>query len=265
MTDEAEIRATIAATWDAGADTYDDHLRHGILHEDEGVAWSRLATAIFGDPRRTEVPIKRVLDVGTGTGLMALLAAELGHDVTGLDMSEGMLDNARRKARDLHLDVRLDLGDAEDPPYAPGTFDVLISRHLVWTLLHPADTLETWSTLVRPGGLIVVIDGAYGDRDPIGAITARIAGWILRRRGHGTNDHAYPDAVMGRLPLARQRSPAALADLMRAAGLESVKVRPLTEIERVERAHLGLLERLSDRWVRYLATARRPISGVRDD
>ena len=255
MTDDQDIRATMAAAWDAGAGTYDDHLRHGILHEDEGVAWSRLATAIFGDPRRTDVPIKRVLDIGTGTGLMALLAAELGHDVTGLDMSEGMLDQARRKAREFHLDVRLDLGDAEDPPYAPGTFDVLISRHLVWTLLHPAETLEMWSTLVRPGGVIVVIDGAYGGGGPL----ARLAQWLVRRRSGGT-DHAYPDELHARLPLAHQRDPGAVARLMREAGLADVKVRPLTEIERVERAHMGRLERLADTWIRYLATGRRPLT-----
>ena len=255
MTEEHDIRASMVAAWDAGAETYDDHLRHGILHEDEQVAWSRLATAIFGDPRRTEIPIKRVLDVGTGTGLMALLAAELGHDVTGLDMSEAMLAEAQQKSRRLHLDVRWDVGDAEDPPYAPGTFDVLVSRHLVWTLLHPAETLETWSTLVRPGGLVVIIDGAYGRGSPL----ARVAKWIIRRRASGS-DHAYPHEVQARLPLARQRDPGAVTRLMRDVGLRDVKARPLTEIERVERSHMGRLERLADTWIRYLATGRRPLT-----
>ncbi|HLA15756.1 MAG TPA: methyltransferase domain-containing protein [Candidatus Limnocylindrales bacterium] len=255
MTDEPQIRETITATWDAGAGTYDDHLRHGILHEDEGVAWSRLATAIFGDPRRTEVPIKRVLDVGTGTGLMALLAAELGHDVTGLDASEGMLDRARRKARDLHLDVRWDIGDAEDPPYAPGTFDILVSRHVTWTLLHPAETFERWSTLVRPGGLIVILDGSSSAGGPV----ARLAKWLVRRRSGG-NDHAYPDHVHHSLPLAHGATPAAIARLMREAGIGDVKVRPLTEIERVERSHMSRLERLADTWIRFMATGRRPLT-----
>jgi 2-polyprenyl-3-methyl-5-hydroxy-6-metoxy-1,4-benzoquinol methylase len=257
MTDETQVRQAIVATWDESAGTYDRHLRHGILHEDEGVAWSRLATALFGDPRRTDVPIKRILDVGTGTGLMALLAAELGHDVTGLDVSESMLELARRKAASLRLDVRWDLGDAEDPPYAPGTFDVLVARHVAWTLLHPRETIERWSTLVRPGGLIVIIDGAYGSRDPLTRITAAIARWILDRRSGGSG-HAYPDMVQERLPLARQRSPVTVAGLMRDAGLRDVKVRPLTEIERVERAHMGTLERLADTWIRYLASGRRP-------
>jgi SAM-dependent methyltransferase len=259
MQDETEIRRSIAAAWEAGAASYDESLRHGIIHEDEAVAWSRLATAIFGDPRRTDVPIKLVLDVGTGTGLMALLAAELGHDVTALDMSEAMLDQARQKARSLHLDIRWEVGDAEDPPYAPGTFDVLVSRHLVWTLLHPGETLERWATLVRPGGLVVILDGAYEKRDPGRRFVARVASWIVRRRSDPT-DHAYPEDVQQRLPLVRQRSPSAVADLMRGAPLVDVKIRPLTEIERVERSHMGRLERLADTWVRYLASGRRPLS-----
>jgi ubiquinone/menaquinone biosynthesis C-methylase UbiE len=201
------------------------------------------------------VPIRRVLDIGTGTGLMALLAAELGHDVTGLDMSEGMLDQARRKARELRLDVRWDVGDAEAPPYSPGTFDVLVSRHVAWTLLHPAETLETWSTLVRPGGLVAILDGAHGSGGPI----ARAAKWWLRRGQPAGNDHAYPHEVQDRLPLARQRSTEEVARLMRSAGLADVKVRPLTEIERVERSHMTSVERLADTWIRYLATGRRPL------
>ena len=256
MTDDTHLRAAIVHAWNEGAATYDDHRRHGILHEDESVAWSRMATAIFGDPRRTEVPIKRVLDVGTGTGLMALLAAELGHDVTGLDMSEAMLDRARRKARELRLDVRWDVGDAEDPPYAPGTFDILVSRHVAWTLLHPAETLETWSTLVRPGGLVAILDGAYGGVGPV----ARVARWWLARRHPGGSDHAYPHEVQERLPLARQRSTEEVARLMRSVGLQGVKVRPLTEIERVERSHMTRAERLADTWIRYLATGRRPLT-----
>jgi ubiquinone/menaquinone biosynthesis C-methylase UbiE len=255
MTEEARVRESMVAAWDAGAATYDTQRRHGIVHEDEAVAWSRLATAIFGDPRRTEVPIRHVLDVGTGTGLMALLAAELGHDVTGLDMSEAMLSLAEQKSRALHLDVRWELGDAERPPYAPSSFDVLVSRHVAWTLLHPAETFETWATLVRPGGIVIVIDGAYGGRGPV----ARLARWLIARRGGG-NDHAYPHEVQARLPLAHQTDPGAVLKLMREAGMNDVKARPLTEIERVERSHMGRLERLADTWIRYLASGRRPTS-----
>jgi hypothetical protein len=88
---------------------------------------------------------------------------------------------------------------------------------------------------------------------------ARLARWLIARRGGG-NDHAYPHEVQARLPLAHQTDPGAVLKLMREAGMNDVKARPLTEIERVERSHMGRLERLADTWIRYLASGRRPTS-----
>lgn len=259
--DDTELKRELTAVWDAGAATYDGTPRHGILDEDEEAAWRRLAAAIFGDPRRTGVPIRRVLDVGTGTGLLALLAAELGHEVHGIDLSEAMLDRARRKGRDRHLDVAWEIGDAEAPPYAPSTFDVVAARHLVWTLPHPAEAMATWATLVRPDGLVVVLDGAFRAPPRPFDLPIRIAAALVERRARAEadDDHAYRPEHRARLPFARQRDPRAIVGLMEAAGLGDVKVRPLGEIERIERARQGWLQRLADRWVRYLATGRRSL------
>ena len=61
-----------------------------------------------------------------------------------------------------------------------------------------------------------------------------------------------------RLPLMTQRSPAALMEVLRQAGFEQVRSRGLGEIDRVERAHLGLLQRTADGWRRYLVVGRVP-------
>ena len=60
---------------------------------------------------------------------MSLLAAELGHGVTALDLSPGMLAEARRKADRLGLDIETVVGPAQEPP--PGPFDVVLERHLL--------------------------------------------------------------------------------------------------------------------------------------
>ena len=73
------------------------------------------------------------LDIGCGTGEMSLLLAQLGHSVTGIDLSENMLCVADEKARKKGLNIKFLKGDAEDPPFESNEFDVIVARHLFWT------------------------------------------------------------------------------------------------------------------------------------
>src|SRR5258708_620287 len=84
----------------------------------------------------------RVLDVGTGTGFVARIAAVLGHRVTAIDLSEGMLDAS--SARDCGLAITFAVGDAVDPPFPAGSFDVVVSRTVMATLLRPGLAFRNW-------------------------------------------------------------------------------------------------------------------------
>jgi SAM-dependent methyltransferase len=70
-----------------------------------------------------------LLDVGTGTGVVALTAARAGAKVTGLDLTPALLDHARENARIAGQGgiVWTD-GDAEDLPYPDASFDVVVSQ-----------------------------------------------------------------------------------------------------------------------------------------
>jgi ubiquinone/menaquinone biosynthesis C-methylase UbiE len=70
---------------------------------------------------------ERWLDVATGTGAVALRAARAGAEVSGLDISEPLLDQARDKAEREGLEIAFDLGDAQQLPYADASFDVVAS------------------------------------------------------------------------------------------------------------------------------------------
>jgi SAM-dependent methyltransferase len=112
----------------------------------------------------------RVLDVGTGTGFVARIAAELGHQVTAIDLSEGMLDAS--PARDCGLAITFAVGDAVDPPFPAGSFDVVVSRSVLWTLRQPQLAFRNWHKLLTPGGRMVAIYGlpaAAGSQPPPGA------------------------------------------------------------------------------------------------
>lgn len=84
---------------------------------------SQTALIALVEPRRDEA----VLDVGTGSGGLALLAARTGADVTGIDIAEDGIERARTRAKDEGLDIRFDVGDAQSLPYPEAAFDVVVS------------------------------------------------------------------------------------------------------------------------------------------
>src|SRR3954470_7425262 len=72
-------------------------------------------------------PGRAVLDVATGTGNLALHAAEISPDVTGLDLVPSLLDVARERAASAGLDIHWVEGDAEALPFGDASFDRVLS------------------------------------------------------------------------------------------------------------------------------------------
>lgn len=104
-------------------------------------------------------PGKRVLDLGTGTGAVALRAALLiapGGQVTGIDISAQMLELAKQRAAELGLDnVKFQEGRAEAVPAADAAFDaVLASLSLMYAIDRAAAARES-ARVMRPGGRFV--------------------------------------------------------------------------------------------------------------
>ena len=102
-----------------------------------------------------------VADIGCGTGFASLLLAELGYTVTGLDQAETMLASAREKAAQRKADIRFVQGDAMHPLLPAGSFDVVLSRWVYWTLPDPEAAARNALNLLRPGGMLAVFDGQW--------------------------------------------------------------------------------------------------------
>lgn len=97
-------------------------------------------------------PGERLLDVATGTGAVAILAALAGADVTGVDIAEPMLAKAQAAAEAAGADVDFDLGNAEHLPYGDSAFDVVASAFgLVFAPDH-ANVADELRRVTRSGG-----------------------------------------------------------------------------------------------------------------
>ncbi|MCF1598929.1 class I SAM-dependent methyltransferase [Streptomyces muensis] len=150
--------------WDAAAADFDDEPDHGLRDPEVRQAWaSRLRSWL---PERA----CDVLDLGCGTGSLSLLAAEQGHRVTGVDRSPAMVDLARAKLAG--RDAAFLVGDAAAPPVGEERFDVVLVRHVLWTLPDPGRVLRHWRGLLRPRGRFVLVEGVWGTTVPAVGIAA---------------------------------------------------------------------------------------------
>lgn len=133
-----------------------DRLNHTLSFQIDKL-WRRRAVQIV----RRATP-RRILDVATGTGDLAIALAERipRAQVVGVDLSERMLEAARRKvlARGLEGRVRLKAGDAERLALADAAFDAVTVAFGVRNFGDlDAGLRELWRVL-RPGGLLVVLE-----------------------------------------------------------------------------------------------------------
>jgi len=101
-------------------------------------------------------PGEAVLDVATGTGNAALLAAARGARVTGLDLTPELFEIARARAARQGGHVELVVGDAENLPFPDSSFDVVLSAFGVQYAPRRETTVAELVRVCRPGGRIAV-------------------------------------------------------------------------------------------------------------
>ena len=103
----------------------------------------------------------RVLEVGTGPGFFAILLCELGYDVTAIDLTPAMLEEAKKNAGELAGSIRFLEGSAEALDFEDEAFDVVLSRSLTWNLPHPDKAYAEWTRVLKPGGLLLNFDANW--------------------------------------------------------------------------------------------------------
>lgn len=156
---ETEIKRVVKRFWAQRAAEFDREPDHVLHTPAQHAAWLELLG------RFCPVMPSRVLDVGCGTGFLAFLFAEVGHAVTGIDLAPEMIAIARQKAEVQGVPAQFRVGDAERVEESTCSFDVVVARHLLWTLPDPARAVREWLRVLRPGGRLVLIEGHWGIGD----------------------------------------------------------------------------------------------------
>ncbi|WP_370962040.1 class I SAM-dependent methyltransferase [Amycolatopsis sp. cg9] len=192
--------------WDRKSATYDAEM----------AVWDR---RLFADSREWACGQAGgdVLEVAVGTGLN-LPHYPAGVRLTGLDLSEGMLEVAR--AREPARPATLRQGDAEALPFENASFDTVVCTFGLCAIPDPATAVAEMLRVLRPGGRLILADHVVSTSRAV-----RVAQWLLE---------------LASVPLAGEHFRRRPVKLVEAAGMV---------VERRERFKLGLVERLVARKV----------------
>ena len=247
MTDP-DIKDKIRKSWDQSSDLYDSCSGHGIGTGEEEVAWKQELSRDLPEP-----PL-RVLDVGCGTGVMALLFAGMGHHVTGVDLSEDMMAKARGKADAQNLQIELKNGDAEHLPFDDGSFDVVVNRHLLWTLPHPELALREWHRVLKNGGVVLIIEGVWKDRSFKVRAKRILSDGLARIFGHRHGGHYDPE-LRSQLPYDGGVPEETIISELEHAGFTGIRVRDLMYIREIQKRRQPWYERFAPARTYYIVAA----------
>jgi ubiquinone/menaquinone biosynthesis methyltransferase len=212
-------RRYVARLFDTIAERYD--LITVLLSYGQDRRWKRTLIARAG-----ALAGRRVLDLATGTGDLAWMAAREGAEVTGVDLVPRMLALARAKAHVVRRAPRFLTADMMALPFPDGAFDVVTTGYGLRNVpvLEPA--CAEIARVLRPGGRLLSLDFSNPESTLVRGVylaylgvTGSAVGWLL----HGDPDtYRYIPASLRRYPSAQ-----GVAGRLSAQGFADVEIVPL--------------------------------------
>lgn len=206
------MKDKILEYWDFRSSDY--HKEYAECMDEEMDIWK----SIFSEILLTDKKV-RAVEVGTGPGILAISLAAMGHDVTGVDLSENMLEKAAANAREKGVNISLVRGDAEEIPLNDGEYDFVFSKYLLWTLPQPDKFLDEHYRLLKDEGLMMIIDGLWFQNPD---------GTEKNNSRHERFEELYAD-VKPNLPLVKNNTPERITDLVQSHGFKVVSWRYLDD------------------------------------
>ena len=213
----------IEKKWTEGAMGYDEHIQKQLSKKKDVDYWTKELRSLLG-----EEPL-HILDVGCGPGFLTIILTRLGHTVKAIDGAQGMVNAAQKnfdaegKGSVAALEDAVLLPDEEDASY-----DVIISRDVVWTLYDPETAFRRWKQVLKPGGKVLYYDGNYYSGDTsFRAHFQKAVGWIscllLEHRIYGRSS-LLPEGEFANLPFVLTDRPRKDYETCKKTGVRNIRI-----------------------------------------
>lgn len=202
-----------------------DFLNHLLsLGIDKG--WRKRAIKSIKD-----IAPRKILDVATGTGDLAIAAAKDIPDatITGIDIAALMLEVGKTKISDRNLSERIEMkvGDSESLPYENGSFDAVLCAYGVRNFQDLSKGLNEMSRVLRSGGRIAILEFSQPKKFPVKQAFSIYFKFVMPLFGkivskHNTAYSYLPESVIA-FPEGQD-----FCSIMENSGFKNVKAQPLS-------------------------------------
>lgn len=230
----------IRSYWNNRADGY-SRVNQEELHSEQKEKWKEVLLEQLPKKEKDQV---KILDIGTGPGFFAILLAEEGYQVTAVDYTEQMLEEAKNNAADLADQICFKRMDAQNLEFPEETFDYIVTRNVTWNLEHPKRAYREWKRVLKPGGKILNFDAnwyayLYDDKLKLGYEQDR-----QRAKEEQVEDYyegtdiAWMENIAKQVPLSPLKRPKWDLDVLEDIGLdcwadETIGERVLSDAEKI--------------------------------
>ena len=209
-----------------------DHIAHSYDLLNHFLSWG-----IDKSWRRTAVDSlspfhpRHILDVATGTGDFAILSARRlsPQSITGVDISEGMMQVGRQKVDNLGLShlIRFQREDCEALSFADGMFDAVTVAYGVRNFAHLDLGLKEMCRVLRPGGKVVILEFSTPERFPMKQLYGLYSKIVIPNVGRFISKekaaYSYLPASIKVVPQGKT-----MTDLLTRIGYKEAKARTFT-------------------------------------
>ena len=219
--------------WSESSANYDRIIRDE-LNSFRPDAWLRQILSHFPEGKRL-----RILDIGCGPGFFSIILSMAGHEVTGIDGADGMLERCRKNVEASGCGAKILKGDAANLEFPDETFDLVVSRNVTHAIPDHVKAYTEWKRVLKPDGILLIYDANWHFEETVPAVREQYyKDWreCIRVYGSDFNENTDPDGIpqvdkdtLGTHPLGDLMRPDYDIGILKAVGFESVSfVRDVT-------------------------------------